>query len=69
VKKRDWWNKLAPGELVGVGGGLARCPRLAMVLGLELLAVAEAMASGDYYREGGPLAAESIEHSSPAFWD
>lgn len=69
MKKRDWWDRLASGAIVGRAGGLARCPRLAMVLGLELLDVAAAMETGDYYREGPQAAGESVEHSSPAFWD
>lgn len=69
MKKRDWWDRLAAGPIAGRAGGLARCPRLALELGEELLAVAHAMETGDYYREGPPLAAESIEHASPAFWD
>lgn len=67
--KTDWWERLAGGSISGKAGGLARCPRLAMVLGLELLAVADAMENGDYYREDGQLASETIEHASPAFWD
>lgn len=67
--KTVWWDNLAAGAIAGNPGGLARCPRLASFLGLELLAVADAMATGDYYRDGSELAAETIEHGSPAFWD
>lgn len=67
--KTDWWDRLAPGPIAGTAGGIARCPRLVAHLGLELLAVADAMATGDYYREGTEQAAEAVEHASPAFWD
>jgi hypothetical protein len=69
TRKRDWWDKLAAGPIVGAAGGMARCPRLVMHLGLELLDVAAAMETGDYYREGPQAAGESIDHHSPAFWD
>jgi hypothetical protein len=48
---------------------VTRCRQLARWLGQELLAVVDAMASGDYWREPPSSDLDPPAHRDPAYWD